>query len=203
MKRFKLFANLMKEEAWINEQMSSGYECTNISPIGIYTFKKNSGASKIARIDYQNYMPHAKFHHYVAMHEDFGWQHLAGSRWTGSQYWIKDANGHDELFSDATSTIAYFKRLMTHSLFTAIWMILFMTLLSTENNLFAKFYSIKAQYLTPGLWDKEGSAFWFSFLFETPFAMMRFLIPWFFVISAVMFIYSFIQYRKHLKNLTE
>jgi hypothetical protein len=28
-------------------------------------------------------------------------------------------------------------------------------------------------YFTPGLWDKQGAAFLGSFLFETPFALMR------------------------------
>ena len=31
----------------------------------------------------------------------------------------------------------------------------------------------KELYLTPGLWDKQSVAFLWSFLFETPFALMR------------------------------
>jgi hypothetical protein len=38
---------------------------------------------------------------------------------------------------------------------------------------FKAFINPKELYLTPGLWDKTGISFWFSFLFETPFALMR------------------------------
>lgn len=38
---------------------------------------------------------------------------------------------------------------------------------------FNAFINPKHLFLTPGLWDKTGTAFWFAFLFETPFALMR------------------------------
>ena len=38
---------------------------------------------------------------------------------------------------------------------------------------FKGFINPKELYLTPGLWDLEGISFWFYFLFETPFALLR------------------------------
>ena len=40
MKKFKLFFNIVDEEQWLNEQLEKGYLCTNISGLGIYTFKR-------------------------------------------------------------------------------------------------------------------------------------------------------------------
>lgn len=33
--------------------------------------------------------------------------------------------------------------------------------------------NMKAQYLTPGLWQMEGIEFWSALIFETPFALIR------------------------------
>ena len=50
--------------------------------------------------------------------------------------------------------------------------ILFLFMYSNTMNLGA-FVNPKELYLTPGLWDKQGVSFLWSFLFETPFALMR------------------------------
>lgn len=64
--------------------------------------------------------------------------------------------------------------------------------------------SPKEWYLTPGLWDLEGLPFWWAFLFETPFALMRgigWLIPIIAIlICSVFFIKSRLLYRSEFQN---
>ena len=45
--------------------------------------------------------------------------------------------------------------------------------------------NLKELYFTPGLWDKQGVSFLRSFLFETPFALMRGL-AWLFILEEKM-----------------
>lgn len=46
---------------------------------------------------------------------------------------------------------------------------------------------------TPGLWEKAGSDFWLSFLFETPFALMRGFLWLIFPVNIMLFLYYAIR----------
>lgn len=37
MKKFKIFFDIEKEEQWLNNMLSSGWLCTNVSSGGFYT----------------------------------------------------------------------------------------------------------------------------------------------------------------------
>ncbi len=53
MKKMKMFFDIEKEEQWLNEQLQKGYRCTNISGLGIYSFKKTD-KRYVMRLDYQD-----------------------------------------------------------------------------------------------------------------------------------------------------
>ena len=69
--------------------------------------------------------------------------------------------------------------------------ILFLFMYSNTMNLGA-FVNPKELYLTPGLWDKQGVSFLWSFLFETPFALMRGLLT-FIPVATCMFSFARIK----------
>jgi hypothetical protein len=162
MKKFKLFINIVEEEQWLNEQLQKGYRCTNISGLGIYTFKKINKAY-IIRLDYQDYLSAEKFEEYKTIYEDFGWTHMKGSRLGSIQYWQKTADSQNEIFSDRQSFLQYYKRLMNYSLSLVATFLMFSIILYRDSSLYA----------TKGLWDMEGSLFWKAFLFETPFVTIK------------------------------
>ncbi|RKP47906.1 DUF2812 domain-containing protein [Cohnella endophytica] len=198
MKKLRLFANLLAEEKWLNDRLAEGYACDRISPFGSYTFKP-SARKMVIRLDYQDYMSAEKFEEYKVTYADFGWSHLKGGRWGSIQYWQKNADGRDEIFSDAGSQVAYYKRLMNYSLMTACLFFIY-TMIILKGSIFHALFDIKASYLTNGLWEREGSKFWRAFIFETPFAMLRFLPPWIFMIACAMFLFSCVQYNNKKKK---
>jgi hypothetical protein len=198
MKKFKLFADVVKEEKWLNAILANGYKCTNIGSFGSYKFVP-SKESYVVRLDFQEYMNKEKYEEYKGTYEDFGWTHIKGSQWGGIHYWQKIADGKDEIFSDSSSYIAYFKRLMNHSALIGFLCLIF-SINGNDSNGLSRLFNIKASYLTKGLWDMSGSTFWSAFLFETPFAMFRFLAPWLFILTAIMFLYSYMQYEKKRKE---
>lgn len=183
MKEFKMFFDIEKEEQWLNEQLQKGYRCINISGLGIYTFKKTD-KRYVIRLDYQDYMSKKKREDYKGIYEDFGWSYLSGYWLGGIQYWQKEDDNQNEIFSDRQSRSNYYRRLMGYSL--GLGMICMVSFMS---------YSYSGLYLTEGLWNMSGSLFWKAFLFETPFALLR-SIP---AVMAILFtISSYKAYRKYL-----
>ena len=104
MKKFNVFFNIEKEEHWLNEQLQKGYRCTNISGLGIYTFKKID-KSYVMRLDCQDYLPKKKFEEYKGVYEDFGWIYIKGYWLGGIQYWQKEEDDQNEIFSDRQSKV--------------------------------------------------------------------------------------------------
>jgi len=183
MKKCKIFFDIEKEEQWLNEQLQKGYRCTNISGLGIYTFEKND-KRYVMRLDYQDYLPKKRFVEYKGIYEDFGWICIKGSRLGGIQYWQKEDDDQNEIFSDRQSKSNYYKRLMDYSSSLGILSLLFSYMLYKDSGL----------YLTEGLWSMKGALFWKAFLFETPFVLLR-LLP---ALMVVFFGSSFYKaYRKY------
>ena len=182
MKKCKAFFDIEKEENWLNEQLQKGYRCTNISALGIYTFKKTD-KHYVMRLDYQNSLAKDKFKEYKEMYEDFGWHYVKGFGRSGIQYWQKEDDNQNEIYSDRQSKCNYYKRLMNY---TSSLMILSLILS------FA-LYKDSGLYLTEGLWHMEGSLFLKAFLFETPFVLLR-LLPALMVVLFGLSFYKF--YRK-------
>ncbi|MDN4492975.1 DUF2812 domain-containing protein [Ureibacillus aquaedulcis] len=170
MRKFKLFLNILKEEQWLNEHLQKGYQCTNVSGVGLYTFKRTDKAH-IIRLDYQDYLSADKYKEYKMIYEDFGWTHIRGSRLGSIHYWQKTADSQNEIFSDRQSFVHYYKRLMNYSLSLAFTFLIISYMIYEDSSL----------YQTQGLWDMEGSLFWKAFLFETPFAIFK-AIPLFMIL---------------------
>ncbi|MFP3919169.1 DUF2812 domain-containing protein [Lysinibacillus telephonicus] len=162
MKKFKMFFDIEKEEQWLNELLQKGYCCTNISGLGIYTFKKTD-KRYVIRLDYQDYLSKKKFEDYKGIYEDFGWNYINSSWLGGIRYWQKEDDNQNEIFSDRQSTSNYYRRLMGYSSGLGILFLLFSYMLYKDSGL----------YLAEGLWSMEGALFWKAFLFETPFALLR------------------------------
>lgn len=183
MKKIKMFFDIEKEEQWLNKQLQKGYRCTNISGLGIYTFKKTD-KRYVMRLDYQDYLPKKKFEEYKGIYGDFGWIYINGPWLGGIRYWQKEDDDQNEIFSDRQSKSNYYKRLMGYSSSLGILSLTFSYMLYRDSGL----------YLAEGLWSMKGALFWKAFLFETPFALLR-LLP---ALMVVFFGSSF--YKAYRKN---
>ncbi|PJY99773.1 hypothetical protein CPT06_12510 [Bacillus vallismortis] len=183
MKKMKMFFDIEKEEQWLNEQLQKGYRCTNISGLGIYSFKKTD-KRYVMRLDYQDYLPKKKLVEYKGIYEDFGWMYINGSWLSGIRYWQKEDDGQNEIFSDRQSKCHYYKRLMNYSSGLGLLCLFFSYMIYKDLGL----------YLTEGLWSMKGAWFWKAFLFETPFALLRLLPALMFAFFASSF---YKAYRKH------
>lgn len=194
MKKFRMFMDIQKEEDWLNEMARKGWLCKRVSSLGIYHFEKAEAGDQIIRIDYQTFKSKEAKSRYIELYEDYGWKHLGGRE---THYWLKPADGMDELFSDDASQKAYLRRLLEYYGTLALFFFI-MTMVMFDN--FSQYKNPKDAYFTPGLWEKEGGQFLFAFLFETPFALFRFGAPWFFLICLAIL---FIMYGKYLTRIKE
>lgn len=163
MKRVKVFLNIEKEEHWLNKQLQKGYRCTNISRLGIYTFEKTD-KRYVIRLDYQDYLSKQKLEEYKGIYEDFGWDYLNGSWFSGIRYWQKEDDGQNEIFSDRQSKGNYYKRLMSYSFWLGLLCLACSFMLYNDSRLYHE-----------GLWRMEGALFWKAFIFETPFVFVKLL----------------------------
>lgn len=58
-------------------------------------------------------------------------------------------------------------------------------------------------FLTPGLWEMQGMAFWRAFLFELPFALMRVLPAILFPVTVVLLLIAYYRMDKAKKELEQ
>lgn len=192
MRKYKFFVNLEKEEQWLNELAAQGYLLASKSGIR-YGFVSGEPGSAVYRIDYRTFKRAADFEDYRMLFEDSGWQHIAGTKGSGAQYFRKrTADLSEDIFSDTDSKAGRFKRLseMWLSLATS-YIPLFVVLLLTDIIDPSVLLHPADLYYTPGLWEKSGWAFWGSFLFETPFAFFRGAAWLFFPVAIIIaFIFS-------------
>lgn len=197
MKKFKLFIDQQKEEKWLNEMIQKGWVCKRISSFGVYTFEKNSLLNQAIRLDFQSFKSEEMYQEYILLHEDYGWNHIGGSHWSSSHYWLKPIDGLDELYSDNASKKFFLERLVKYyGACTFFFLILAMGLFNNS----LQYKNLKSAYFTPGLWDKEGIDFLFAFLFETPFALLRFSSPWLIIICGIAFAATYVRYKKELEK---
>jgi len=197
MKKFRMFIDTRKEEKWLNKMIQKGWICKKVNTFGIYHFEKSEIPSQVIRLDSQSFKSTEMYQQYIQLHEDYGWLHLGGSRWSSSQYWVKSTDGLDELFSDNASKKSYLHRSMRYIGSSTLLFMIFS--ISLFNNTI-KFPSLKSAYFTPGLWDKEGMDFLTAFLIETPLALLRFSIPWFIIICGIAYAITYLRYKKELKK---
>lgn len=184
MKKFKFFIDIERLENWLNNKLQKGYRCTNANFFNVYSFTKTS-EDYVIRLDYQNWMSKEAFSEYRLIYEDFGWEHIQGSRFGSVQYWQKKSGNQDNIFSDRQSKAQYYKRLVAYSLPLALLFLIISTDIIVNSGV----------YMTDGLWDMSGSLFWKAFIFETPFALLRLLPTIFFIGMGVVFFKAYRQYK--------
>lgn len=167
MKKFRIFFRFEKEEKWLERMAGQGFMLSRKS--FFYYFRKITPEAKTIRIDYREFKSVQDFSDYCSLFEDSGWKHIAGKKTSGAQYFLKvNSDSTEDIFSDKLSRAGRYKRLSDMWLCCAIPFIPLLTVFDL-NTLSAP----KEWYLTPGLWELEGFRFWWAFLFETPFALMR------------------------------
>ncbi|MFU2164445.1 DUF2812 domain-containing protein [Streptococcus pluranimalium] len=172
------FGDIDKEEKWINKIQSQGYVFEGTTAyFPIYRFRQSRTSHfPVVKIDFRSFRKSEDFHDYRQLFEDYGWEHVGGSIWSGEQYFRQKApHVSDEIFSDAASVFDMKKRLLQQVafLFALFSLISLSLLLTVQNGQYQSLVTPKTWYLTPGLWDLSGWRFWVSFLFETPFALLR------------------------------
>ena len=204
MKKLKIFLQFEKEERWLERMASQGWLLCGKS--FFYCFREALPDTKTIRIDYRAFRGAKDFSDYCTLFEDSGWKHIAGTKSSGTQYFLKTNEGSTEdIFSDTLSRAGRYHRLANMWLYSAIPFLPLLLSMKTGGWIDLNgISSPKEWYLTPGLWDLEGLPFWWAFLFETPFALMRgigWLIPIIAIlICSVFFIKSRLLYRSEFQN---
>lgn len=193
MKVYKIFLNNLKEEVWIKKMAEDGWL---IEKIGFgYSFKGVEKKDYNLVMDYRLFANNEDFEAYVTLHEDFGWKHVAGSKSSGSQYFLHPSDEEQmTLFSDKDSQkarIIRIRKMLRQVL--AITLVFFITLLSSGSITIGAILNPSKLYLTPGLWDMSGNSFWSAFWLETPFALLRGILIY--ALPIMIIIYIVISYK--------
>lgn len=177
MKKVKWFLSLASEEAWINTIQAAGYRLTGVnSVLHRYTFEKltvEAAFNPMTRLDVRsNCLSRTDFLSYTTLFADDGWQLIKGSRWGGRQYFQQQrVTANDEIFSDEQSRKQSQQRdMMNCVVYGCVFLAYFFM---SQQSLTGSIFRIKDWYLTPGLWQMQGTHFWRALLFETPFALLR------------------------------
>lgn len=167
----------------------------------IYEFRKVEPNNTTIKIDYRTFENNRDYEDYLALFKDSGWEHIAGSKYSGTQYFkTVDENGDADIFSDAPSKAARYRRLSNMYLITAIsYLPVLIALITTKAIDVSWFLNPKLLYYTPGLWERTGADFWKGFLFETPFAVMRGFALMFFPLLILFYLAFVIKAEKHYK----
>lgn len=203
MYKFKVFVDFEKEEQWLKEMASNGYHLQNT--LFGYHFKRSKPETTTIKIDFRKFKNNEDFLDYCSLFEDSGWKHLAGSKSSGMQYFKQTgASEGDEIFSDTTSKAARYKRYanMTFEMAMSFLPLLIIFYLTDVIN-FTVLAHPKELYFTPGLWEQTGLSFWLSFLFETPFALMRGFAWSFIPITIILYLlFSYRSNQLYLQHTT-
>lgn len=194
MKKFKSFTNFDKEESWLNDMARQGFRFIKKTSFG-YEFESGKPENATIKMDYRTFKKREDFEDYCALFEDSGWEHIAGTKSSGYQYFKKvDTQGSEDIFSDVASKVGRYKRLsdMWAALACSFIPLLVVFILTDTIDLGVMF-DLKSLYYTPGLWDLNGAAFWRAFLFETPFALFRGF--FWIVFLVVIMVYLYLAYK--------
>lgn len=169
MEKFRFFLRFDREEKWLEQMAGEGWMLFQKSLF--YCFRRVAPERQTIRIDYREFYSQTSFLDYCALFEDSGWQHIAGTKSSGTQYFRKvREDSTEDIFSDTFSRAGRYKRLS--EAFFSIAVMFLPILMAVKSNPNAGLRP-REWYLTPGLWELEGARFWRAFLFETPFAVMR------------------------------
>lgn len=171
MKRMKMFFRFDREERWLEEMAAKGWLLCGKGLF--YDFQRCTPDRCTIRADYREFKNREEFEVYRVMFEDSGWKHLAGSKGSGNQYFLKLRDScTEDIFSDERSRAGRYKRVANAWLCAAIALLPLMVVYYGPGS-GQRYWNPAEWYLTPGLWELEGASFWWAFLFETPFALGR------------------------------
>ena len=202
MTKLKYFLDFEKEEKWLERMALHGWQLKENRVF--YWFESAPPQKANIKIDYRIFKKQEDFAEYLALFEDSGWKHIAGTKSSGNQYFMRiGENSSEDIFSDAASRAGRYKRL-SNALLSGFIAILPLFVIAASSGLLNMegFLNPKMFYYTPGLWDMNGGEFWRKFLFETPFALLRGYawVAWVAVLLASVFyiVKSHILYKKAL-----
>jgi hypothetical protein len=203
MKKSRFFINFSKEENWLNDMAKQGYHLTHKKGIR-YIFEKGHPEDVNIRVDYHKFNSNHD-DNYINLFEDSGWKHIAGTKSTSSHYFKQTDTAKDsDIFSDAASKAGRYQRLSTMFItLIAIYTPLFVTAVSTRAIPANAFLNPKALYLTPGLWERSGEAFWNAFWIETPFSLIRGVLWAILPIAIILFVILTIKSNSLYKKATQ
>lgn len=178
MKKWRIFLSLDREEAWINQVQDKGYRLSKVNfYTNTYTFEPLTGLEEFkpyTRLDYRGKtMSLAKQDEYRTFFEDSGWKLIAG-RSSGLQYFQQIRPGVTrDIFSDNESKQAMRQRYTKYALWNGLFFLLLLMINMSINEDFKNILNGHSWFITPGIWQRQGWAFWSAFLFELPFAIFR------------------------------
>jgi hypothetical protein len=100
----------VEQEQWLRQMSLKGLHLEKLNLLQLWTFVKGEPADMVYRVDFNSASERADYRQLL---EDAGWERAACL--TGWQYWrTRAVNGRlPEIFTDAKSKEAKFKRLMT------------------------------------------------------------------------------------------
>lgn len=196
--KFKIFVDMDQEEQYLNAMARSGYVLKRYNSLGFYTFEKSTPQNLHYKIDYRVFKAKREYEEYKLLFQDSGWIHVFGSTYSGSQYFLptSDNSSSPDIFSDIESKAARYKRLLNQCILGLSIMLVYFVALMVS----ADFNLNNLGYLTPGLWQRTGLAFWSGFLFETPFVIFRFLPFVTLCVLSAMYGYCAVKSRNLYKN---
>lgn len=108
---YKIFVNYEKEEAWLNKMAAQGFALENFV-LGRYTFKRSQPGEYIYRLELlANRIRSPESVAYLEFMEDAGVE-MVSSYGPWVYFRKKSVDGPFELFSDKTSKLAHYRRII-------------------------------------------------------------------------------------------
>jgi ABC-type sugar transport system permease subunit len=205
-KVIRFFVDFDKEERWLDRMAAEGRLMTKRGLV--YTSTPIEPGSAVVRIDYRPRMSAADFDDYRQLFADAGWRHLSGTRTSGTQHFASTtADADADIFSDARSRAQRYKRaLEVNAVALLPLLVVVSALVSTRDSGFHAILRPEEWYLTPGLWEMQGSRFVGAFLFETVFVVMRVGLPLLLVVACAVMLATAIRqgilYRRAVSGAT-
>ncbi|QSX06272.1 DUF2812 domain-containing protein [Sedimentibacter sp. zth1] len=163
MKKYKIFVDLEKEEQYLNEMANQGHILKKYSAFGVYHFSDGEKQDLKYRVDYRTFKNMKDFENYKAMFEDFGWNHVYGTKCNGNQYFLpKSENSDGEIFSSKESSVSRYKRLYEICTMNMFFVIFYFYIILYNSG----FNLPNFVFRTPNLWEKTGFDLVRAVLFE-------------------------------------
>jgi hypothetical protein len=170
MERFKLFADFEKEEQYLHDMAEKGYLLNYYHFGGLYGFKKGPKQELNYCVDYRTFKHKKDYEDYKNLFEDFGWKHIAGTLYSGTQYFLPvNEEGNKEIFSSRESSAARYKRFFKMNVICFVSAVIYFV----ASLISMKFSIGNLGFLTPGIWELTGNELTRAVLFELPWVIFR------------------------------